>query len=242
VQNQLNEIYRSSFRFESLSPDLAERLSCPLLLAVGDAWAFSRRRILVVGQETLGWEFEAGQYYPWPYPPLESCRHFQTYEHGVEALVHAYRAFEFARHQPKHYRSPFWRAFRYLKEAAADTDVLWTNLFKCSVDDGSVVNNCDPEEIKQLLVFQRGVLAREIEILQPTAVLLFTGPRYDNSLSAEFPHLEFRLFGQHAVRQLAWVSAPDMCAPALRTYHPAYLARSEARWRWLEEIADAICP
>ena len=80
MQQDLNTVYRRAFASASLSPTLAARLSCPLLLAVGDRWADARDRVLFVGQETRGWAWVSGTYYSWPYPPLRSFADFMMYD------------------------------------------------------------------------------------------------------------------------------------------------------------------
>jgi hypothetical protein len=163
VQEELNRLYTRFFATASVPANLVRRLSCPLLVAVGPTWETLSLRLLLVGQETHGWGFEGGRYYPWPYPSLKTFLDFQDCDRAVEALVHAYAAFAFARFQPENYRSPFWRAFRLLGErisANGSGEVLWTNLFRCSIDGGSVIRGCSSQEVSQILAFQHGLLIK----------------------------------------------------------------------------------
>src|SRR5207249_684013 len=107
-EEALHSLYSDFLARASVPSTLASRLSCPLLLSPGPAWSISEHRLLLIGQETLGWDFQSGGYYEWPHPPLESLADFQSYDHAVPALVHGYAEFDFAKHQPANYRSPFW--------------------------------------------------------------------------------------------------------------------------------------
>src|SRR2546421_12630364 len=114
MQKQLTRLYKSFFALASAPSGLGTRMSCPLLVGIGERWQQSQRRLLVIGQETLGWDFGPGDYYPWPHPLLKSLRDFLAYEGAIDAVVQGYIDFAFARHYPDTYRSPFWRAFRHL--------------------------------------------------------------------------------------------------------------------------------
>jgi hypothetical protein len=242
-QEHLNALY-TDFRSEAEVDDaLASRLSSPLLLAVGANWERSKHRLVFIGQETLGWDFRAGSYYAWPYPPIESLADFLRFECAVTALVDGYRAFNFAKHQPSNYRSPFWHAFRQFCNRAESTGsgaVLWSNLFRCSLDSGSVVNNATDAESTSLLRLQHGVLLREISILQPTSVVFVTGPSYDFAIDHEFEGMAWEKWSSYNQRQLAKLSHPVLPARTFRTYHPGYLARDEERWKWLAALEDEV--
>ena len=173
---------------------------------------------------------------------MKSFADFQAYQGAVDAVAQGYIDFAFARYEPANYRSPFWRAFRHLLSRAKSDgsgDVLWTNLFRCSIDGGSVIYGCQPAEVEAILTFQGGLLRQEIRLLQPTTVLFFTGPLYDAALQSEFPGAEFVPLGDYLPRQLARIVAPDLPRATFRTYHPGYLARSRERWGWLDEIPIA---
>jgi len=60
VQKELSRLYKSFFALASAPAGLNARMSCPLLIGVGERWQQSQRRLLVIGQETLGWDFEPG--------------------------------------------------------------------------------------------------------------------------------------------------------------------------------------
>ncbi len=228
----------------SISDDLADRLSPPLLLYPTARWNEAGARVLIVGQETLGWDFSAGWYFDWPYPSLSSFKDFMTFEGSVDAMMHGYKVFEFSRYQPDNYRSPFWRAYRQIRRNfdsevdGLNTAVLWTNLFRMSLDGGSVVNNGTVEEIQSIQSATSGLLSREIQILKPNVVLFFTGPYYNDTLYTEFSGLQLVDFSGHDTSRTAWLQHPLLPSTSLRTYHPGYLNRGN--WQLIDKIEQVI--
>lgn len=239
----LLDLYDSFFKTASTPAELTSRLSCPLLLSVGSGWHQAIRRLLVVGKETFGWDWTPGDYYPWPHPPLTTLADFNGYPNAVRALVDGYASFAFSKHQSANFNGPFWRAFRQLHEEINEghkADILWTNLFRCDLEGGSVIDRATPAELNNILAFQHGLLSREIRILSPTAVVFFTGPNYDLALRAEFPDIVFAPVSGHVERQFCQIAHPDLPTPSFRFYHPNYLARNHNRWLWLREVASYI--
>jgi hypothetical protein len=242
MQQELSALYRAFFDSAKIPDALASRLSCPLLLAVG-SWPAAARRVLFVGQETLGWAWNAGWYYPWRHPRLATLADFKAYNDAVEALVEGYSAFAFSRHQPRNLNGAFWRAFHLLNgviNADGTAAMLWTNIFRCDVAGGSVLRGCSPPELRDLMAFQRGLLTSEIRVLNPTAVLFFTGPDYDFELLSEFRNAALVPVPGRTERQFARIRHPDLPSMVIRTYHPSYLRREPERWAWLEEIAAEL--
>jgi hypothetical protein len=228
VQQSLTAIY-DNFRAKTMIPEaLAVRLSSPLLLSITDAWLSSNYRILIVGQEVLGWAFEPGQYYDWPHEPIRNFNDFKEHPNAVAELIEGHRAFDFAKHQPENYRGCFMRAYRKFRaelEADVDGSVLFTNLFRMSVDGGSVLRNSTPEQLTLLREKQLGLLRAEITCLKPQVVIFFTGPTCDETLSQEFADIKFESMGLRPIRAFARLSHPNLPPCSLRTFHPTYLQR-----------------
>lgn len=215
-----------------------------ILMDVPQGWASAGQRVLIVGQETLGWDFQPGDYYDWPYAPITRLEEFLAQPASVEAMMHGYRAFEFARYQPGNFNSPFWRAHRRVRQATGeeetgfDTQVLYTNLFKTAVDEKSIVKNGTWEEADSVWRISAGLLTREIEILKPDTVIFFTGPDYDRYLELEFAGLEWEAVGEHQQRRFSKLTHAALPAKTWRTYHPGYLSRGH--WHLLEEICAGL--
>lgn len=235
----LKALYTEFYHSKTIDPELARKCSLPLLLHIGPLWGESQKRVLVVGQETLAWQFRPGEY-EWKYglvtsyPELIAIRGIDH----IDVLMDGYRRFEFAKRETAHSNSPFWRAFGELNSLSG-TSTLWTNLVRCSVNNGSVIHNCSKNELSQLLNFQRGLLSKEIQLLEPTAVIFFTGPNYDHILRNEYPDVSFQPVQGHQSRQFAQVQSDGLPFRSYRTYHPGYLTRS-GRWEWLKELSHLL--
>lgn len=234
-QAELNSVYEEIKHTHGIPEALKPKLSCPLLLKIPENWYAGEKRVLVVGQETLGWGFEKVDNHPGPYSDLFEFQHFLSAREGVSALTEWYTAFGYARIRPDNYRSPFWQAYRQIRKAVGnqtdglDTTVLWTNLFRVAFEETSVVKCGTLEEAKLLHLVSAPILRREIEILNPTAVVFYTGPYYDPYLLGTFEGAKLTAIEGHAERQLAAVSHPSLPPKTYRTYHPAYLNRSRKR-------------
>ncbi|MBN9367381.1 MAG: hypothetical protein J0H59_10145 [Comamonadaceae bacterium] len=232
IQSELNEIYGKFKKETNLPLYLAKRASPPLLLSVPEKWVNSPKRILIIGQETLGWAFDPSDYFPGLKTSIMSFSDFLSTPDSVNAMVAGYRDFEFARHQHENYNSPFWRTYRTIRRAlgededGSETTVLWTNLFKMSLDGGSVVHNGTTEETLTLRDAGTASLHAEIKALAPTGVIFFTGPNYNEHLYAQFPRINLRDFVGHNPEKTAKLEHPLLPACTFRTYHPGYLARS----------------
>ena len=112
-----------------LPPALAGDLSAPLAMAMPPEWQESQHKILIVGQETLGWDYRWSAD-DWKSGLLDGAGRSDR----AKALINAYEAFDLAASQPKSVRSPFWRAQRALADRFEGGDyrkVLWTNLSRC---------------------------------------------------------------------------------------------------------------
>ncbi|GAB1619854.1 cyclic-phosphate processing receiver domain-containing protein [Pseudomonas putida] len=215
-----------------------------ILMDVPDGWSEATNRVLVVGQETLGWDFQPGDYYEWPFPPIKGIDDYLSIPNSVEAMIHGYRAFEFSRHQPGNVNSPFWRAYRQIRTAVGDkaegfgTKVLYTNLFKTAVNGTSIVKNGTEQEADDIWRASYQLLTREIEILRPDAVVFFTGPDYDRYLELEFSNLEWAPVGGHSQRAFAQVIHRSLPIKTYRTYHPGYLSRGN--WQVVDQVCAAL--
>ena len=246
IQNKLNECYtvfRDNIDFDD--NDFAQKLSSPLLIKVTEKWIESKTRVLVVGQETLGWEFfKWDNYgYDWEFSDIHNWLQFKNAHDSVDALVNAYEIFNFSsNNHPLNHRAPFFTTYRKIRKAVGDDDgtfetsVLWTNLIRMSVDEGSVFKNATPEQREKLISASTEVFLDELKILNPDIVIFFTGPIYDYALNKIINRPSFSKILDYEEKVFALISHENLPRMSWRTYHPAYLQRSKKT-----SIIDYLC-
>ena len=213
MNERLRAVYESTLPiFEGLKQGV-EGISEPHFLHVPEEYAAAPVRLMVVGQQTYGWQRDAEE----PDP--------------VRARTKEYERFGLGRH---YRRSPFWSAAHHLHRrvnpGAPDRGFLWSNLVK--VDCNQHRPNRDLEDF----VASLELLQREIEITEPQAVVFFTGPAYEERLRSSFPGVAAESLDEHHLSRL---EHPGLPKASFRTYHPKYL-RLSGRWRLLDRIADEI--
>jgi len=245
MQEQLNERYR---QFRQAAKGLLDQpeISPPLLLRIPCGWVESPCRVMVVGQETQGWGLSE-RYHNRPFGPCEVCPHKesiplkgqQKVAQPIDALLHVYEIFNFAETQPATRRSPFWRAFRELKQTDGKTCFIWSNLYRVDFKEHSVLGAPESTQ-KEIREAQRGLLSEELRILAPRIVVFFTGPNYDNELKAEFPGIKFcPVENSSSTRSLARLEHPRLPHSSFRTYHPNYLQIS-GNWGLVKYVGNLI--
>ncbi len=106
VQASLEVVYAKWKASLLFTEEEAGNLSPPMLLHVTEDYSRAERRILLLGQETKGWEWDRTlQYkkthptwtYPhaWPFQEIYSCYDFRANPDFIEALCWGYREFRF---------------------------------------------------------------------------------------------------------------------------------------------------
>ena len=238
AQAKLLKVYHNWKKDLKVSPENASEFSPPLLLGVTEEYCRAQTRVLIIGQETFGWDWtsELRTKYPnykndWPFADLNSMQDFITNDDAIEALCWGYEQFEFSKPQPIAYRSPFWQAFREVQQWS-NVGVMWSNLVRSDYKGGSFL--AAPEELREMFVERQSALLKsEIAILRPDVCLMFTGPYYDPILTATFSECNFGPLNDLPLRQIAKLNHPSLPDRTFRTYHPNYLSRSK-HWNYIE--------
>jgi len=234
----LKRLYSDLRGNPTLDGAIEARMSPPLLLMPQDKWFYAKDRILIVGQETLGWRKDK--------LGISSFSDFKKATDSVPMMQNAYVNFCFSESNKRHRNSPFWRAYRKIRASfdtrveGIETNVLWTNLYRCSNGGKSWYVNTNKDDRKLAEQALDGILLREIEILAPTGIVFFTGPRYDGYLKASLNGeiVASSVDRRFTTRELAKVCINKQALPAFRTYHPGYLQRAKgAKYR---EVIDLI--
>jgi hypothetical protein len=202
MDEQLERLYQANWDSLCKAIPTGSAMSNPLLAAVPHEYETSKKRLLIIGQETHGWGLWDDRL------PADTGR-------AVAFLRGAYCLFQ----RGRHHNSAFFRAAAGLQSAlnpASDPfGFLWLNLFVC--DQGLTT----PREPAAESLRQASLLRREIEILRPHAVIFFTGPNYDYTLKHEkyFPKAEIKPHSEWWAEVIAPDTLPRKTA---RTYHPNY--------------------
>ena len=166
---------------------------------------------------------------------------------SIVKLQDAYDDFCFSETSKKHKNSPFWRAYREIRKAfdscveGIETNVLWTNLYRCSNDGKSWYGKKDASARESVEKALQGILWEEIKILEPTDIIFFTGPRYDRYLKQSLNgNVEFApIDDRYSTRQLAKFCINELSIPGFRTYHPNYLQRSK-NWQVIDLLIKEV--
>lgn len=240
TQQALNRLYLSLLDIK-VSPKLAARLSCPLTVAVTPEWQASPNRLLILGQETLGnglFRDDAVGISPRDVESLSELTSLPNRAEAIDRLVSVYRASmtgDGAREN-----RPSWLAFNKLWRLPGFESALWSNLFWCSLDGGSVWKNSSTvSEFLEIFKLHRGRLRREIELLKPTAVVFFTGPYYDVVLKEEFEDAQLSALNDLPQRGFTRVTSRFLPEASFRLYHPKAL-RMQGHWQWLDTLEQLL--
>lgn len=189
-------------------------LSAPLLVHPTDEYARSRTRLMIVGQETLGWG--------------EGLNSAESPEVLREKLQQGYRDFDLG---ANYKATPFWDASNQLyfglNPSATSRAFIWTNLVK--MDNARRRPGLEFESSISAL----NLLDAELAAFKPQVVVFFTGPRYDDLLLRTFAGATLT----PVVKSLFRVEHPSLPIHSFRTYHPKYLRLSK-QWSVLNEIVE----
>ncbi len=192
------------------------KLSAPQLVHPTDAYRHARVRLMIVGQETLGWGDNG------------SIPTNQSLSDICDSLRTGYRDFNLGGGIG---HTPFWsasnRLFHALNAGAAERAFIWSNLVK--MDDAGK----RPGREIQDAIAELGLLQAEVREFEPEVVVFFTGPNYEALLLRTFPDAVLIPVG----KSLARVEHPALPINSFRTYHPRYLRMSK-QWSVLDSIVE----
>jgi len=199
MMDEMTKIYRDALPSIERLGSQYHGVSGPLLMSVPDSYSKTSVRLMIVGQQTYGWPSITG----W-----------------LNELLRTYEDFDLGR---EYTPSPFWQAshevFRAANPNGPERAFLWTNLVR--VDQHGERPCAEIEEA----VSDLGLLNRELSLLEPHAVVFFTGPYYDDRLRRTFPGVQYRELASYVER----LEHQDLPYKAFRTYHPRFLWQAKKR-------------
>jgi len=168
----------------------------PLLLCPNNKYLNQKKRLMIIGQQTNGWEY---------------------FDDNIDKLIQTYLDFDLG---SDYYSSPFWNITRKLEIALGNEEYscIWTNLNKFDLDANRPYGEYEIE-ISKL----DKMLIKEIEILKPDICIFFTGPSFDNRIKNIFADIEFLNVNDWEYGQLSQLKHKNLPNFSYRTHHPKSL-------------------
>lgn len=162
-------------------------------------YASSSNRLLIIGQETKGWNYFVNDFE----------RQMQTYEEFNVG--------------DGYYSSPFWNVIRKVEKALGNPphSCAWTNISKFDLDGGRSY-----DEYESTIANIDNILIEEVNIIKPDVCIFFTGPNFDHRVKGIFEGIKYNTIEDWSLRELAQLSHPSLPVNSFRTYHPNYLRRA----------------
>lgn len=173
-----------------------ENMDGPLLISPNQSYSKQPHRLMVIGQETNGWESDLDDL-------LKQMEHYEEFNVGE-----IYRS------------TPFWNITRKVEHLLGDQpySCAWSNISKFDHNKGRAIG-----KFAVSIATVDHILREEIAILDPAICLFYTGPGFDSRLSGIFPGLKFLELAGYAEHQFAQLEHPNLPRHSYRTYHPQYL-------------------
>lgn len=206
-QALLNEQYEKHFLKIQRLRESNPGLSAPLLIKVPESYFTQAKKLMIVGQQTQGWDLK-----------------------NIQDLLRNYEEFNFGE---SYYSTPFWNVIRKIESIlGVDTfSIVWSNLNRCDFQRER------PDEDLELELHECfPVLREEVEILEPDILLFFSGPDFDQHIYRSFPGCQLSPVPGFEERELARMEHRACPYHAYRTYHPKYLRMSGLESKVLEFV------
>jgi hypothetical protein len=83
------------------------------------------------------------------------------------------------------------------------------------------------------------LVSKEIAILDPTVVVFFTGPDYDEFILKAFPGARLTPHPARPLRAMTRIAGTGLPDNSVRTYHPNHFWRNDID-RYLQDLIDWI--
>jgi hypothetical protein len=215
MKQQLHDLYlQKQPAFQALRQQFPTAdLAGPLLLSPNAAYSKQKYPLLIIGQETKGWQY-----------------HVQD----IAKQMAVYEEFNVGE---TYYASPFWNVTRKVERALGSVpySCSWTNVSKFDLDGGRSYG-----QYEQAISDLDDILTTEISILQPEVCIFFTGPDFDYRLNRIFTGLRYNAVSDWNKRALARLEHPLLPPHCFRTYHPRYLRLRRQETAFIETIAGLV--
>ncbi len=187
------------------------KLNGPYLCSPGKDYWDSKVKIVFVGQETNGWN-----------PQLDELKQMEVY--SKFGVAKGYK------------KGAFWQNIRKIEQSINGKKYGCASLNLNKFD----VNGKRPGEsyLSQMEKFDH-ILMAEILLLEPDAVIFFTGPDYDRRLE-KLLNAELVKVNDFGIRELAEIRSPNIKFTAIRTIHPQRMRRLGREEEFLTQIINSV--
>jgi hypothetical protein len=165
-------------------------------MSPNDKYSSQPKRLLIVGQETFGWDYHVS---------------------NIDKQMQAYENFNLG---VDYYSSPFWNITRKVERALKNEEhsCAWTNISKFDHDGGKAQG-----KYEQVISSLDSILVDEIKIIAPTVCIFFTGPSFDGRIKNIFEGIQFDDVSNWPNRQFCKLTHPLLPENTFRSYHPKSL-------------------
>ena len=215
INKELSILYEQNWKEIQDMRSKNDGLSPPLLMKLPDDYLERDKRLFFIGQETHSWYNELERY-------------------DVNVLQELYRGF--IEKEVPIYRSPFWSMVREIVEdiGTLSNYVAWSNLNRMDL------NKKRPKKYEIAMIEKFSMLPKELEICNPTHIIFFTGPFYDELIQKIFPKVKVigKLNEEFEERQLTELQIPTINAKCCRSYHPGYISHRGKEYK--NKVISAI--
>ncbi len=213
MKNQLLKIYQDRQpEFKDIRERFAdEDMAGPLLMSPNNKYGLQKMPLLIVGQETHGWDYHVAD---------------------LNRQMEVYEAFNVGE---EYYASPFWNVTRKVEKTIGNEphSCAWTNISKFDLDGG----RASGEHETAISAFDN-MLVDEIKVLKPKVCLFFTGPTFDKRIKNIFTDVELIPVADWGINQLCQLKHKDLPALTFRSYHPNYLRRSGLEPEFIDFLSE----
>lgn len=171
-------------------------LAGPFLMAPSEKYNSQTKRLLVIGQETAGWDYHVQNI-------DKQMEHYEKFNLGID-----------------YYSSPFWNITRKVERAIKieEYSCAWTNISKFDHDGGR-----SHGKYEQAISNLDNILVEEMKILNPTMCMFFTGPSFDERIKGIFKGVQFVDIENWPNRQFCKLVHSSLPENSFRSYHPKSL-------------------
>lgn len=188
-----------------------EDIAGPFLMSPNRMYSSSKRKLLVIGQETNNWAYH------------------------VENLSKQMKVYEDFNLGEKYRSTPFFNITRKVEEALGNEELscAWTNLSKFDH------NSARPQGIyKEAIDRLDIILLSELQIVNPEICLFYTGPAFDTRLQAVFKGVQFLPIPGFSLNQFCRLKHPNLPRHAYRSYHPKSLRLRKLESKFIDYMAS----